>query len=1012
MKTNYGGSRRRIREWGQSLGWLLVLQLITLSALAQGTTVSGTVRETDGTALPGVTVQIQGTTRGVQTGVDGSYQLTNVPTSATLVFSFIGKTAQNVAVGNRSTVDVTLADDTQSLQEVVVVGYGSQRRQDVTGAIASLSSNDFQKGNIVNPEQLLAGKLAGVSITPPSGQPGGGSQIRIRGGSSLNASNEPLYVVDGVPLDNNGVSGASNALSFINPQDIETVTVLKDASAAAIYGARAANGVVLITTKKGQVGDQFRLNVSALGSLSANSKLVPVLSADQFRDLVRNNTTLAATPEQQALLGNANTNWQKEIYRPAISGQVDLSGTGSFKNTPYRVSVGYLNQNGVLKTSNFERYSGAIGLTPRFFNNDLSVDINLKGTIIKNRFANQGAIGSAISFDPTQPVYQEGSPYGGFFEWVTRNTDGTSVINTQSTRNPVGLLMQTNDLSTVRRSFGNAVVNYRLPFLRDLRANLNLGYDISSTNGQNFVPAAAAASFNQGGSITQYSQTRTNKTLEFYLNYVRDLKKISSRLDVTAGYSYQDFIRDEPSYASLRAEPRPVNGVLTDTVSAAGTPFRTQYTLVAFFGRLNYTFKDRYVLTATVREDATSRFAPNVRWGTFPSLAFAWNIKEESFLKNSKTVSLLKFRAGYGITGQQDLPTGLSDYPYLPRYNLSDLTAQYPFGATFYRTLRAEGYDANIKWEQTASTNLGLDFGFLNGRLIGSLDLYQRNTSNLLATIPVPAGSNLTNQILTNVGNLTNKGVEFQITGTPYRREGINLDLGFNITYNQNRITNLSKVPTPNDPGILVGTISGGTGNTVQIQTVGYPTNTFYLLRQVYNDQGQPVEGLYEDRNSDGRITIDDRYRSFTANPKVLLGFTTQLTLRKLTASFVLRGNFGNYVYNNARSNNGAYRNFTNALGFLGNGVSNVLTTNFVNNQYFSDYYLENAAFLRLDNLNVAYDFGKVIARRYPLRASLTGQNLFVLTKYTGLDPEIAGGIDNNFYPRPRIVSLGVNLSF
>ena len=1000
--------RSRLGRIAARIAILLLFVFSNFQLFAQGQTVNGTVKEADGSPLPGATVQIKGTTRGTQTDVGGAYTIPNVPASSTLVFSFIGKTVQEIAVGNRTTVDATLIDDSKSLQEVVVVGYGSQRRQDVTGAIASISSADFQKGNIVNPEQLVAGKLAGVSITPPSGQPGGGSQIRIRGGSSLNASNDPLYVIDGVPLDNTGISGAANALSFINPQDIETFTVLKDASAAAIYGARAANGVILITTKKGRQGEQFRLNFSALSSLSVNSKLIPVISADEYRNLINTNTTLAATPAQQALVGTANTNWQKEIYRPAVSGDFNLSGTGSYKNTPYRVSLGYLTQNGVLKTSHFDRFSGAIGLTPKFFNNSLSVDINLKGSIIQNRFANQGAIGAAVAFDPTQPVYSGRSSYGGYYEWTTRNDS----INTQATRNPVGLLMQRNDDNTVRRSFGNAVLNYRLPFLPDLRANLNLGYDISSTSGRVSVPATAGEAGYGGGTNNQYSQKRNNKTLEFYLNYVRDLKRASSRLDVTAGYSYQDFIRDEPSYASLRATPIVVDqatGRQSDTVSAAGVPFRTQYTLIAFFGRVNYTFKDRYVLTATVREDATSRFAPNVRWGTFPSLAFAWNVKEESFLKTVKAFSVLKFRAGYGITGQQDLPTGLSDYPYLPRYTLGDPTAQYQFGSTYYRTLRAEGYDANIKWEQTEAINVGIDFGFFSGRLSGSIDLYQKNTSNLLSTIPVPAGSNLTNQILTNVGNLTNKGVEFQINATPYQAEGVNVDVGFNITYNQNRITNLSKVPTPSDPGILVGTISGGTGNTVQIQTVGYSTNTFYLYRQVFNEQGQPVEGLYEDRNADGRISIDDRYRSFSANPKVLLGFTTQLTLRNLTAGFVLRGNIGNYVYNNVRSNNGAYRNFTNSLGFLSNGVQNALTTNFVNNQYFSDYYLENGSFLRLDNLNIGYDFGR-LARKYAFRASLTAQNLFVITKYTGLDPEIAGGIDNNFYPRPRIISLGINL--
>ncbi len=979
------------------------------TVFAQESAISGTVKETDGTPLPGVTVQIKGANRGTQTAADGTYRLVNVPANATLVFSFIGKTPQEVAVGTRTTVDVVLPDDSKSLQEVVVVGYGSQRRQDVTGAIASISSEDFQKGNIVNPEQLVQGKLAGVSITPPSGQPGGGSQIRIRGGSSLNASNDPLYVIDGVPVDNNGISGASNPLSFINPQDIETFTVLKDASAAAIYGARAANGVILVTTKKGRQGDQMRVNFSTLGSVSVNSKLVPVLTADQFRDLINNNTTLNATAEQKALLGTANTNWQKEIYRPAFSTDNNLSVTGSYKNIPYRVSYGFLDQNGVLKTSSFQRHSASIGLTPKFFDNSLSVDINLKGSIITNRFADQGAIGAAISFDPTQPVYSGRSSYGGFYEWTTRN----DTINTLATRNPLGLLLEREDRSTAKRSFGNVVLNYTMPFVQGLRANLNLGYDISSSEGRTFVPAYAASQFVQSGQNNQYSQKRNNKTLEFYLNYVRDLKSINSRIDVTAGYSYQDFIREQPSYPSLRAVPvLNSEGRMSDTISAAGVPFRTQYTLLAFFGRVNYTFNNRYVLTATVRRDATSRFAPNVRWGTFPSLAFAWNIKEESFLKGVKNLSALKLRLGYGITGQQDLPQSLSDYPYLARYTLSDPTAQYPLNNTFYRTLRAEGYDVNLKWEQTAAINAGIDYAFWDGRLSGSLDVYQRKTSNLLATIPVAAGSNLTNQILTNVGNLENKGIEFQITGTPIRKQSLNLDLGFNITYNQNRITNLSKVPSPNDPGILVGAIGGGTGNTIQIQTVGYATNTFYVNRQIYNQNGQPVEGLYEDRDANGSISISDRYRYQTANPKVLLGFTTQLTYRKLSAGFVLRGNLGNYMYNNVRASNGAYRSFTNTLGFLGNGSPNALETNFVNNQYFSDYYVENASFLRMDNVNFTYDFGRVIARKATLRASATAQNVFTITRYTGLDPEIAGGIDNNFYPRPRIFSIGLNVGF
>lgn len=986
---------------------LLSLAVGSTTAWAQGATVTGTVKETDGTPLPGVTVQIKGTTRGTNTDIDGRYTLPNVDAGATLIFSFIGKTPQEVAVGTQSTVDVTLADDSKSLQEVVVVGYGTQRRKDLTGSIAAISAEEFQKGNIVNPEQLVAGKLAGVQITPPSGQPGGGSTIRIRGGSSLNASNDPLVVIDGVPVDNQGIIGASNPLSLINPNDIETFTVLKDASAAAIYGARAANGVILITTKKGIANDQTRISFSTLGSLSVNAKQLPVLDATQYRELINR----IGNNEQKALLNvgttpETSTNWQDVIFRPAFSSDNNLSITGSIKGTPYRVSGGYNTQNGTLLTSNFQRYSGSIGAAPRFLNDALRIDLNLKGSLIKNRFADQGAIGAAVAFDPTKPVYSGNENFGGFYEWLSPS----GIPNTQATRNPLGLLYNRDDRTTVARAIGNVQFDYRLPFVPGLRANLNLGLDISRSTGLNFTPAYAASQFVQGGNGGQSqesSQTRNNKTLEFYLNYVRDLNP-NNRVDVTAGYSYQDFIRDNPSYVNFRA-----NGV--DTIAAAGIPFRTQYTLLAFFGRVNYTLKDRYVLTATVRRDATSRFGPDSRWGTFPSLGLSWSLKDEPFLKNAKSLTALKLRLGYGITGQQDLTNLASDYAYLPRYTISDPTAQYQFGNQFVRTLRAEGYDANLKWEETEAINAAVDFAFYDGRLGGSIDVYQKNTRDLLATIPVAAGTNLTNQVLTNVGNLRNRGVEVAINTNPIRREGMNLDVNFNVTYNENEITNLTRVPIPNDPGIQVGTIQGGTGNFIQIQTVGYPINTYYVLRQVYGENGLPLEGVYEDRNGDGQITVDDRVRYKSSNPQVLLGFTSQFSYRNFNAGLVLRGNVGNYVYNNTRSNGGAYTNFVNALGFLSNGLDNVLATNFTRSQYFSDYYVENASFVRLDNLNVGYNFGNVFGfgqRKTTLRANLTAQNLFVITKYTGLDPEIGNGIDNNFYPRPRIISAGLNLDF
>lgn len=976
----------------------LMLLLTGAIATAQNRTVTGTVKEPNGTTLPGVSVLLKGTSTGTQTNPDGAFQLSVGP-NATLVFSFIGKTTQEVVVGNQTKVDVVLVDDAKSLQEVVVVGYGTQRKKDLTGSIATISADEFQKGNIVSPQQLIAGKLAGVQITPPSGQPGGGSAIRIRGGSSLNASNDPLIVIDGVPVDNNGITGASNPLSLINPQDIETMTVLKDASAAAIYGARAANGVILITTKKGIANDQIRVNVSALGSVSSIIKPVDVLSASAFRDVVNR----VGNADQKALLNkdaNASTNWQDQIYKNAGSFDLNASVTGSLKGTPYRVSAGYLNQNGILKTSNFERFSGSIGIAPRFLDNHLRVDLNLKGSIINNVFADQGAIGAAIAFDPTQPVMSGKDVYGGYFEWLDV---ATGKPNTLATRNPLGLLMQRNDLSTVTRSIGSAQFDYKFHFLPELRANLNLGYDISSSEGTIFVPATAASQFNRAGQNNQYSQKRNNKTLEFYLNYAKSLAAIKSRVDLTAGYSYQDFIRENPAYPDNNAEGK--------EFAPAGVPFKTQYTLLAFFGRANYTFNEQFTVTATLRRDATSRFSPDTRWGWFPSVGASWNLKEGAMLKGVPSISALKLRVGYGVTGQQDLP-GVGDYPYLPRYTLSDLTAQYQFGNTFYRTLRAEGYDANLKWEQTEALNAAIDYGFLSGRITGSIDVYQKKTKDLLAVIPVPAGSNLTNQILTNVGNLENKGVEFSINTTPIDQKKLKLDVGFNVTVNQNKITNLSKVPVPNDPGILVGGIAGGVGNTVQIQTVGFPTNSFHILQQVYDAAGKPVEGVYVDRNGDGKITIDDRYRYKSANPRAFIGFTGNLTYGNLTAGFVMRGNFDNYVYNNVASGRGTGNAFTNALGFLANGYIDYLNTGFQGSQYFSDYYVQNGSFLRMDNANLGYDFGDVLGAKTRLSATLNAQNVFVITKYKGLDPEIGGGIDNNFYPRPRILSLGANFSF
>ena len=972
---------------------LLVMTLLSVQAFAQNGSVSGTVKETSGTGLPGVNIVIKGSTQGTQSDADGNFRLANVPANATLIFSFIGKTTQEVAVGGQSVLNVLLADDAKSLQEVVVIGYGTQRKQDLTGSIATVSSRDFQQGQITNPEQLVAGKIAGVQITPGSGAPGSGSQIRIRGGSSLNANNDPLIVVDGVPLDNTGVSGASNALSFINPNDIETFTVLKDASATAIYGSRASNGVILITTKKGTPGNKISVNASSLFTVSQKVRNIDVLSGDQLRELVKTQPNAATlTP----LLGAENTAWQDQIYQTALSTDNNVSVGGALGFLPYRVSYGYLNQDGILKTSNLRRHSASLNLTPRFFNNHLRVDLSLKGTILNSRFADEGAIGAAVAFNPTLPLTSGTDAFGGFYEIL----DNAGRPNTLAPRNPLSLLELNENTSTARRSIGNIQLDYKFHFLPQLRANLNAGYDISASEGGRFRPAFAASVFNQRGERTQYSQDRTNKTLEFYLNYVKDLSALRSRVDVTAGYSYQDFLRAEPAYPVLNAEG-------AQTVPA-GVNFKTQNTLVSFFGRANYTFNNKYLLTFTLRRDGSSRFNPDNRWGTFPSAALAWRVKEEGFLKNVAAVSDLKLRVGYGVTGQQDVG---QDYPFLARYSLGAPTAQYLFGSSYVLTYRPEGYDANIKWEETTTWNAGLDYGFLGGRVSGTLDYYRKETRDLLSVIPVAAGSNFTNQILTNVGSIRNSGVEFALNTTPVQTKDFSLDLNFNVTYNRNEITNLSRVKDPNFQGVEVGGVSGGTGNTIQVHSVGFPTFSYYVYKQVYDQAGNPLEGVYADLNGDGQLTSDDRYRYQSPQPRLFLGFTTQATYKNWNAGFVLRSNVGNYAYNNVYSNMGVLQDLYNSTGFLVNRSTNVLTTGFTNKQLLSDYYIQNASFLRMDNLNVGYNVGEVY-RKLNVRLTASAQNVFVLTKYRGIDPEIAGGIDNNFYPRPRIYSLGLHVNF
>ncbi|PKV76097.1 SusC/RagA family TonB-linked outer membrane protein [Pontibacter ramchanderi] len=957
----------------------------------QDQAVSGRVTDENGSALPGVTVVLKGTTRGTATNANGEFTLPAPAEGGTLVFSYIGYATQEVVIGGQTNISITMRTDARALQEVVVVGYGTQERKDVTGAVTTISEEDFQDGQVTTAEQLITGKVAGVQITSNGGAPGAGSRIRIRGGASLNASNDPLIVIDGVPIDNQTIAGSANPLNFINPDDIASMNILKDASATAIYGSRASNGVIIITTKRGQTGQKTRVNFSTLHSLSTNTKQVDVMDADEFRRTV----IARGNQEQINLLGTENTNWQDQIYRNAYTTDNNVSVSGAVKELPYRVSLGYLNQDGVLKTSSFERVTGSIKLTPTFLDNHLSVDVNWKGALTNSRFAEEGAIGAAVGFDPTQPVYSENN-FGGYFEWLDP-TDRRPI--TIATRNPLSMLEQRRNEGEARRSIGNIQLDYKFHFLPELRANLNVGYDKSDSEGNNNAPVTLASESFEGGSFQRFEEKRTNKLLDYYMNYTNDFEGLRSRIDVTGGYSYQDWVTERPAFPLLRE-----NGDVRR--AAAPFPFKTQNTLVSFFGRVNYALMDRYILTATVRRDGSSRFRDGQKWGTFPSLAFAWRINEEAFLRDNPVVSDLKLRVGYGVTGQQDVG---NDFPYLARYTSSDSAAMYQIGNQYYLLLRPEGYDANLKWEETKTWNAGIDFGFLNNRLYGSLDAFQRNTKDLLSVVPVPAGTNLTNLLLTNVGSIESKGLEAVLNYVVVDRENFTWSVGINGSVIRNKITKLNTVDEDNSVGVPTGGIAGATGRNIQVHTVGYAPNTFYVYKQVYGQDGRPIEGLYADLNQDGIINEQDKYRYKNPNARLFSGFNTQLNYNNWSLGLLMRGNFNNYVYNNVHSNTGAYE-VTSVSNWLSNMSRNVNETGFNIRQYESDYYIENASFVRMENISLGYNFGRIMNDRAALRLNANIQNAFVITDYKGLDPEIASGIDNNFYPRPRVFSLGLNL--
>jgi len=993
---------------------ILLLTLTVQISFGQKVVTGKVTDSKDGSAMPGVTVTLKGTRTAAQTAADGTYRISVPETGAMLVFTSVGFVPREISADGQTSLAVALTANNNSLGEVVVVSYGTRRRGDLTGAVTSVSAKDFQKGNIASSEQLLQGKVAGLQITSGGGYAGGGSRIRIRGGSSLRASNDPLIVIDGVPVESNGIAGSGNLLNTINPNDIESISVLKDASATALYGSRASNGVLIITTKKGVKG-KMKLNYNAMVSAGQVTNTVDVLNGDQIRSIIDADAAETGLNTYKNLYGQANTDWQKQIYRTAVAFENTISASGALGSKyPYRASIGYLNQNGILKTDNFSRLTASLNLNPKFLNDYLSINFALKYSHTTNNFADAGAVGAAASFDPTQALTAT-NKYGGNFEWLQADGKPIGTNGGSSQPNPLSLLQFRDNKSTVDRFITSFGVDYKLKFFPDLHVMFNLGMDYAHGEGNDNIDSILVTNWHTGGRKAYYQQKKNNLLADVFLFYNKDIKAIKGKVDILVGHSYQDFYTNVFNYPakSYRAIADANNPQKKDTIAGTEPTFLTdkpEYRLESYIGRINLTVWNYFLLTGSVRRDASSKFSPDNRVGYFPAGAFAWKLKDQLF-PNTRILSELKLRFGLGVTGQQD---GIEYYPYLPRYSQSNNSAQYQFGTTFYSFLRPAAYDAKLKWETTTTTNLALDFGFLNGRISGSVDFYQKKTKDLLSAIPVAPGSNFDITLVTNVGNMENKGVEFTLNTTPVKTKDLTWDFGFNFTYNETKITNLLKYSDPNFTGIPVSGIAGGTGNNIGKFAVGYAPYTYFVYKQVYDQTGAPIDGLYEDLNRDGAIDDLDRYLYKNPAPDIMVGVNTQVNYKKFSLGLAGHGSFGNYLYNNFASGNGTLRNVKDPLNFIHNVAASYKETLFTNNRYLSDYYIENASFFRLDNINLGYNFGQVWNKKASLRISASVQNVFVISKYSGLDPENSSnsGVDNVIYPRPRVFSLGANLDF
>lgn len=963
--------------------------------MAQTRTIIGEVTDAqNGEALIGATVMVEGEKGGTVTDFDGNFSLQISSSAKKIKVSYIGYIDKVLSISDN--MKVKLESDSKALADVVVIGYGTARKSDLTGSVATVKSKDFNKGLVSSPEQLINGKVSGVQIMSNSGSASAGSTIRVRGGASLNASNDPLIVLDGVPLEQGGISGnSSNFLSMINPSDIESMTVLKDASSTAIYGSRASNGVIIITTKKGQQG-AVKVNFNTTNSMQTRAQMVDMLSRDEFVNVINQ----FGTDNQKSLLGTANTDWNDEVYRTAFGTDNNLSVSGSIdKWLPFRVSVGYYNQSGLVRKDNVERWTGNVVLTPSFFQDHLKLTINAKGTLNNNSFNNGGAVWAAATFNPTIPVYSGNDKYGGYNEAL--DADGYPV--NAGVRNPRGLVDLYDSKSKVSRFIGSMDVDYKVHFLPDLKLHATVGADYAKGDGTIHVPVYAAQSYNKdeslGGSDYKYGpQKNENRLLTLYANYAKYFEDIKSNVDLTAGYDYQYWKSTTPLYY---------------TKSAAGTNLSTvkasdyRHVMLSYYGRINYSFDGKYLLTATVRRDASSRFSKDTRWGTFPSVALGWTLTEEPWLKNQKVLSNLKLRASYGVTGQQE---GIGNYNYLPVYTYSVTGAEAFINGQYINTYRPEAYVSDLKWETTTSWNFGLDFGFLNGRIGGAIDFYTRKTKDLLASVPTAAGTNFSKTILTNVGNVDSKGIEISLNATPIQNKDWEWNLSYNFTWQNMKVKNLSLTKGGSQTNVKVGPSIDA--YQFQVLSEGYEPYMFYVYHQLYDSKtGKPIEGAYADLNNDGEINDADLYRYHSPAPKYIMGLSTSLRYKQLTLGMSFRANIDNYVYNGMGMSTGAFETVSYNNSQLNNLNTSFLKTGFKTRQYLSDYYVENASFLKLDNLSLSYNVGK-INKWASLTVSAMVQNVFTITGYSGTDPEVPNGMDNSFYPRPRTYSVSLGLQF